>query len=225
MPERFLSRQLLRSVKTHLRSLGIECSLRFGFPVFPWSLRTAERQFGFSLPDDLRSFYRSVGDGCTLKWLHRSSDGSELTTGGGFEVPTLSRLVKNWIDRRNHVLYNETEGKEYGFPFTDDPDLAMKTAARMWSWLPVIHLPNGDQFSIDMTKPSQPVVFDKHDWLDGGAGDNGFPMADSWECFIRTWAELCFQYPRSFRWPSVLRSPGVDWNSDQFNRNITLPGK
>jgi hypothetical protein len=87
----------------------------------------------------------------------------------------------------------------------------------MWSWLPFHQEGNGDQFCIDLGDPSRPVVFDQHDWLDGGTGDNGHILASNFREFISDWGRVCFQAPESLYWPSCfLPEGGVDWAGPQF---------
>jgi len=63
----------------------------------------------------------------------------------------------------------------------------------------------------------QPVILNQHDWLDGGTGENGFPMAPSWSAFLEGWATVYFQFPRHMMWSDTL-IPGVgcDWAGPEF---------
>ena len=115
------------------------------------------------------------------------------------------------------VLYSPERAEEYGFPYTKDPILAKRTAARMWNWLPVIEEGNGDSICLDLDAPSCPVVFDKHDWMDGGSGDNGHPLAPNWRAFLLGWGSVCFQVPDGLYWPWCFRpGGGVAWDSESF---------
>lgn len=56
---------------------------------------------------------------------------------------------------------------------------------------------NGDGFCLDTALDHSPVVFDQHDWYDGGTGENGHHLADSLLQFYMDWAPVCFQIPSS----------------------------
>ena len=217
-------RELIVSVRSHVDKLGVPCRYQAGWPLLPWSVTLAERKLGFSLPADLKDFYREIGNGMRLVWIDETPSRPDIIL-GGIHVPHLGLLVRHWRERKNGILYDAAAADRYGFPYTKDPELAKKTAARMWNWLPVLHHENGDEFSLDMECNRQAVIFDKHDWLDGGSGDNGFPVANSWRCFFESWAEHCFQHPKSMYWMDVLTPSGLDWDSEHFDPRFKIQGK
>src|SRR5690606_16890339 len=129
-----------------------------------------------------------------------------------FEVPDLEYLASMYTGWRDFALYSPEKAENYGFPYTDDPALAKRTAARMWHWLPVIEMWNGDLFCLDLGEPSCPVIFNQHDWMDGGTGDNGRLMAENFRAFLVGWGSVCFQFPKPIYWPDcLLPSGGVAW--------------
>ena len=217
-------RQLIEHAKSHLDSLGVAYRKRVGWPLLPWSIRVVERKLGFKLPRELSDFYREIGNGFRFAWATGDESDSHLKI-GGIHVPSLNLMLRNWRSRRKYFLYDANAADKYGFPYTDDPDLAKRTAARMWNWLPVIHDDNGDEFSIDIANESRPVIFDKHDWLDGGTGENGFPVASNWRSFFTNWATQCFQHPKSQYWPSVLGEDGIEWDSHEFDQRYIVKSK
>ena len=111
--------------------------------------------------------------------------------------------------------------------FTKNPALAKQTALRMRKWMPFHDEGNGDGFCLDTAQDPAPVVFDEHDWMDGGTGENGHRLADSLLQFYTDWAQVCFQFPRSLWWPTVLSKSGVgvDWSGAEFRDPFRLPGK
>ena len=93
----------------------------------------------------------------------------------------------------------------------------------MHYWLPFQAEGNGDFLSINLNRAGQgQTVFDQHDWLDGGTGENGFQMADNLSEFVNSWAAVCFSLPKHLWWKSVLTDTGVDWSSDQFDDRFRI---
>lgn len=217
-------RQLIEHAASHLDKLGIAYRHQAGWPTLTWSIALMERRLGLKLPRQLADFYREIGNGFRFMWA--TGDESDTQTEmGGIHVPSLNLMFRNWRSRRKYSLYDANAAESYGFPYTDDPELAKKTAARMWNWLPVLHEENGDEFSIDMADDSQPLIFDKHDWMDGGTGDNGFYVAEDWREFFANWSGRCFQRPKSLYWPSVLTPNGIDWGSHEFSERYIAISK
>ncbi len=82
---------------------------------------------------------------------------------------------------------------------------------------------NGDFISIDLNSDRfGMIIFDSHDWLDGGTGENGFLMAPDLLTFIERWGHVCFCPPKTLCWKSVLKNDGVDWDSDHFDAEFRL---
>jgi hypothetical protein len=126
-------------------------------------------------------------------------------------------MARHYVEWRQYALYAPEKAEQYGFPYTENPELAKRTAARMWDWLPVIAEGNGDLICVDLGVPSHPVIFHQHDWMDGGTGDNGHLLADNWGEFLAKWATVCFQFPKSLWWPSAFKpGGGIAWEGEQF---------
>jgi len=95
----------------------------------------------------------------------------------------------------------------------------------MWHWLPVIEEGNGDLICQDLNAPGCPVIFNQHDWLDGGTGNNGHVMASNWWKFLAGWGSVCFQLPQSMYWPSSFRAVGgIAWKGKQFRSPYRIAG-
>jgi hypothetical protein len=191
-----------------------------------------------SLPDDLLEMYAEVGDGTLFRWtLAERPDLSLIPPAylfdylnqlpkndgpvGGVELTTLSQLVTYVNESINWRIEWDDD---YDYRFTKDPNLAKSTAKRMRKWARFHDEGNGDQFCLDGGIAPSPVVFDKHDWMDGGTGDNGHRLGDSLLAFYQDWSKVCFQGPSSLWWPAVFRPKGgVDWQSDEFDEGFRLP--
>lgn len=207
--------QLFAMVRRHLEDLEIACEIKAGKIATEKMIAKIEANIKVRLPADLRNFYLTVGNGFHLFW-EKDSD-QPKTPFGGVRVPTLKYLASMYTGWREMALYSPEEAEEYGFPHTKDPALAKRTAARMWHWLPVLEEGNGDMICLDLSDPMGPVIFNKHDWLDGGTGDNGHLLAPNWRAFLVGWGSVCFQDPKNFYWPSSFQERGgVDWSGDAF---------
>src|SRR5205085_1610516 len=79
----------------------------------------------------------------------------------------------------------------YDFRNTKNPALARRTALRMRKWLRFHDEGNRDHFAFDMGARGCPVVFDQHDWYDGGTGENGHRLGRSLLAFYREWSKVC----------------------------------
>lgn len=208
-------KDLFDTVRRRLDSLGVKYEIEAGKLASEKVLEKIEAKIQVQLPSKLRAFYQTVGDGFSFSW---QSDADDLEQPfANLQIPTLKHLASLYSGWREMVLYSPEEAEKYGFPYTKDPALAKRTAARMWNWLPVIEEGNGDMFCLELNGDNCPVIFNKHDWLDGGTGDNGHPMASNWEKFLSDWASVCFQFPKSMYWPTCFRDhEGIDWNGDEF---------
>ena len=215
--------QLIETVRKHVEAQGIECEIETKSLVEHEAISQAESKMKISLPNELREFYRTVGDGLEMSWESNPNNLREPFT--GLEIPSLDYLVSMYLGWREIWLYTPEAAEEYGFPHTKDPELAKRTAARMWEWLPVIEEGNGDILCLDLSQERCPVVFNKHDWLDGGTGDNGHRMAADFRSFLIAWASVCFQFPRSLYWPNCFGADaGVEWGGDEFRDPFRIAG-
>jgi cell wall assembly regulator SMI1 len=207
--------EILDAVSRHVERQGVDCAVTSGKPASEKAVAAAEAQLKVRLPAELREFYRTVADGYAMSWQADPNDSDQPF--GGLQVSELSSLAAMYSGWRGMALYNPEQAEKYGFPHTQDPALAKRTAARQWHWLPVIEEGNGDLICLDLSVPSGPVTFHMHDWLDGGSGDDGHPLAQSWGAFLVGWGSVCFQFPDGLYWPSCFQSGGgVSWGSGQF---------
>ncbi len=211
---------LLKTVFGHLDELGIPYQAASGEPATDEALASAEAAMKIRLPAELREFYQTVGDEFLLFWESDSDDPKKPW--GSLSVPSLSSLVDTYTGWRGLVLYSPERAEEYGFPHTNAPALAKRTAARMWHWLPVITEENGDAICLDLGALGCPVVFDRHSWMDGGSGDNGHPLAANWREFLIGWGSICFQMPKDLYWPWCFQPGGVAWDGEYFDSRFRV---
>jgi len=215
--------KLFDTVQRHLGRHGVACEVVAGKRVTDKALTKAESKMKVRLPAELREFYQTVGDGFVFGW---EADPDDLKKPfAGFVVPTLSDLASMYVGWRKMALYSPEDAEKYGFLHTQDSALAKRTAARMWHWLPLIEEGNGDQICQDLSDPSCPVIFNQHDWLDGGSGDNGHLLAPTWRGFLTAWGSVCFQFPKDLYWPACfLPGGGVAWAGEQFREPFRISG-
>ncbi len=214
---------LLDAVRRHVVAQGVACAITSGTPASEKAVAAAEAKLNVRLPAEMREFYRTVADWYAMFWEADANDSTQPF--GGLQVPTLSSLVKMYTGWRGMALYTPEKAERYGFPYTEDPTLAKRTAARQWHWLPVIEQGNGDLICLDLSVPGGPVIFHKHDWLDGGTGDDGHLLAPSWRAFLVGWGSVCFQFPEGLYWPSCFRQGGgVAWDSEMFRGPFRVAG-
>lgn len=214
---------LLAAVRRHVEWQGVACSVTCGKPAPEKAVAATEAKLKVRLPAELRAFYRTVGDGYSMFWEADPNDSKQPF--GGLRVPTLSSLAELSDGWRGLALYTPEQAEKYGFPYTKDPALAKRTAARMWHWLPVIEEGNGDLICLDLSAPGCPVVFHRHDWMDGGTGDDGHPLAPNWSAFLTGWGGVCFQFPQGLYWPSCLLPGGrVAWDGKRFRSPFRVAG-
>lgn len=216
-------KNLFETVRRHVERLSIACEVEAGKVASEKSIAKVEDKMNARLPAELREFYQTVGDGFSLRWQADADDSNAPFA--NLQVPTLKYLASMYIGWRGMVLYSPEAADKYGFPYTKDPALAKRTAARMWHWLPVLEEGNGDSICHDMSDPSCPVIFNQHDWLDGGSGDNGHRLASNWRAFLTAWGSVCFQFPKSLYWPLCFRpGGGVAWDGEQFRSPFRVGG-
>jgi cell wall assembly regulator SMI1 len=216
-------RELLDAVRRHVEQQGVGCAISGGKPASEKAVAATEGKLKVRLPAELQEFYRTVADGYAMFWQADENDAKQPF--GGLEVPKLSALAEMYSAWRGMALYTPEQSDKYGFPYTKDPALAKRAAARQWHWLPVIEEGNGDLICVDLSAPGGSVVFHKHDWLDGGSGDDGHPLAPSWRAFLANWGSVCFQLPDGLYWPSCFRQGGgVVWDSEMFRSPFRFAG-
>ncbi len=215
--------ELFETVRHHLATQGATCEIRPGPLATEQQIAAMETRIKFGLGKELRSFFQTMGNGLSVRWIaqpdHSKSPFANL------QIPNLDTLAERFESWRSYALYSPQEAEKYGFPYTKDPALAKRTAARMWHWLPIIDEGNGDQICLDVNAPDCPVVFNNHEWMDGGTGDNGHPMAPNWRAFLIDWGRVCFQFPQSLDWPFAFKSGGgIDWDGKEFREPFRIPG-
>lgn len=135
-------KNLFETVRRHIDHLGLACVIKAGKRTTDKVIATAEGKMQVRLPAELREFYETIGNGFSLAW-QADANASDAPF-ASLQIPTLSYLTKMYVGWREITLYTPEEAESYGFPYTDDPALAKRTAARMWHWLPVIEEGNGD---------------------------------------------------------------------------------
>lgn len=210
--------ELIEQVVDHVREHGVKVSYERGEPLKDKDIKRAQKRALIPILASLAAFYLEVGDGLNIFWT--TSD--EAGPIGGNEIPTLkdcsprSRRQVNWLPEWQD---------DYDFSDMPDPALAKDTALRMRRWMPFHSEDTGDSISLDTAMDPAPVVFNKHDWHDGGTGANGHRMAGSLLEFYSEWAQVCFQIPNNLRWPSVFNKDGLgmNWASEEFHESFRLP--
>jgi hypothetical protein len=209
-------------IRRHVERQGVGCTATSGKPASEKAVAATEAKMKLRLPAELRDFYRTVGNGYWMFWEADPNDSKQPF--GGLQVPTLSSLAEMYRGWRGLALYTPELAEKYGFPYTKDPSLAKRTAARQWHWLPVIE-EGSDLICLDLGDASCPVIFHRHDWMDGGSGDDGHLLAPSWRSFLAGWGSVCFQFPAGLYWPSCFRPDGgVAWDSELFRSPFRVPG-
>lgn len=213
-------RDLFLRVADHVRGRGVDVELMPGPPLSNATVDKARRVLTIPLPESLVEFYREMGDGMLFHWDAGGVEGDDREPFAVVEVAPLLDVVRAHEGQKEYA----TEWRDdYDYRFTDDPRKARATALRVRRWLGFHHEGNGDRFCLDTAASPGPVVFDRHDWYDGGTGDNGAPMGDTLRGFMEGWSRVCFQCPSSLYWPSVLGPAGVDWQCDEFDPRFRLP--
>ncbi len=208
-------RTLLDAICRHVKLQGVDCDVTMGKPATEKAVAATEAELKVRLPAELREFYRTVADGYVMFWQADAND-AKLPF-GSLQVPEITDLAEMYNGWREMSLYTPEMAEEYGFPYTDDPALAKRTAARQWQWLPIIEEGNGDLICLDLSVPDGPVVFHKHSWMDGGTGEDGHLLAPNWREFLVGWGSVCFQFPDGLYWPSCfLPGGGVAWGGKYF---------
>ncbi len=208
---------ILDRVATHLAGYGVNlyCTLKPKASVE--DVDAAHDRLGLALPDSYIEFITQFANGFELSWY---SDNGGFAW---FEMATMESSIDGVLGMRNWRFYDDVAACEYGFPYVDDSELALVTNRLMHNWLPIHAEENGDYFSINLNTAGMGcVIFDQHDWLDGGTGHNGFPMASDLPSFFKSWGMVCFSHPQSLRWKSVVGEDGVNWDSNEFDDRFRL---
>ena len=210
--------ELFTRVAAHVRRQGVKVTLKRGEPLTMSAINRARAEALIPIPKLMAEFYAEIGDGIEFAW---SAKGDQSPF-ANHEFPKLADCVFRSFD---NLSWRTEWQDDYDFRYTKHPALAKQTALKMRNWMPFHGEGNGDRFCLDTASQPAPVVFDRHDWYDGGTGENGPRLADSLLQFYTDWAQVCFQFPRSLWWPSVLKedSPGVDWSSTEFREPFRLP--
>lgn len=213
-------RETLENVAAHLSDLGIELQCKLNPKTTTHFIGTVEKRVGFALPESYVEFVTTFANGLELFWQSSDDDGRF----GRFEMSTLKSSVEATIGMRDWRFFDDDAADEYGFPYVDDSELAVITNRLMRNWIPIHSEGNGDHVSINLNPDGFGcVIFDQHDWLDGGTGQNGFVMSKDLPSFFASWGKLCFCQPSSFCWKSVIGENGVDWTSDEFDIRFRVP--
>lgn len=207
---------LFLRVADYVRAIGLEPEFERNPPITKQRMEELRKRASIPLPESLLALYQEIGDGMRFHW----SSGEEEGPFANIEFEPLEDLMSEHESARS---YSVEWDDSYQYPFVDDSILAKQTALKMRNWFAFHAEGNGDMFCLDTADPSCPVVFDQHDWMDGGTGDNGAVMAASLRQFMEEWSQVCFQMPTSLWWGSVLRDGRVDWNSDEFPQPLRLP--
>ncbi|MEX0867872.1 MAG: SMI1/KNR4 family protein [Pirellulales bacterium] len=207
-----LMQPLIDGVAAHLASMGIKLHCKLNGKATAGDIDTALKRLGIPLPASYVEFITQFSNGIELSW---NADGASFAS---FEMATLESSIDGALGMRDWRFHDDEAARDYGFPYVDDSKLAVETNRQMHNWIPIHAEGNGDNFSINLNPDGfGNVIFDQHDWLDGGTGHNGYFMAPDLPTFIESWAAVCFSHPKSLWWKSVIGEDGVNWNSDEFD--------
>ncbi len=203
-------KDLFENARMALSSHGIEVTADYGKPLTNATIDVAERKLGSHLPADLRQLYMDLGDGLHFGW-----DIEGRRHMGLFELAPLKDLIK---EHKSDKKYQESMLED-----VDDQN-EKRTWANMLKWINFHAEGNGDMFALDTTRDPHPVVFNQHDRNDGGDATNGFLLGDDLGSFMTKWGSFCFQCPKSLWWPSVRKDFRVNWDSEEFSKELTIAG-
>ena len=178
-------------VRKHLSTMGIKLRCKLNEKATMRDVDDANSRLGLALPESYVEFITQVANGFELSW--RSKEGPFAS----FEMASLDASTDGMLGMRDGRFYDDAAAAAYGFPYVDDSALAFETNKRMHNWLPIHAEGNGDNFSIDLNSGEcGKLIFDQHDWLDGGTGNNGFVMSSDLPSFLASWASVCFSQPK-----------------------------
>lgn len=213
--------ELFERVADHVRRQGVTASFHRGKALSASVIQRASMKALIPIPSSMADFYAEVGDGMVFYW---AVEGDHAPF-AGHEFPKLEDRTVESLD--DLIRWKIEWDDDYDFRHTENPTLAKQTALKMREWLPFHDEGNGDQFCLDTSIEPAPVVFDQHDWFDGGSGENGHRLGGSLIEFYTAWAQVCFQLPSGLWWPNVFikSGEGVNWSSEQFREPFRLPAR
>lgn len=209
--------ELFQRVSHHVKAQGVKVIFKRGKSLSPSVIKRAQAKALIPIPQSMAEFYAEVGDGLAFGWTAKG----DTAPFASHDFPKLAAITLQSFDKINwRSEWNDAND----FRYTKDPKLAKRTAMRMRKWMPIHDEGNGDRFCLDTAIDPSRVVFDQHDWLDGGTGANGHLLGRSLLDFYTAWSKVCFQRPRSLWWPSVLKKAGggVNWASEEFQEPFRL---
>lgn len=208
----------LDRVANHLAELGINLHCTLNPKATTKDVDAAQQRLGIGLPDSYIDFITQFANGMSLSWT-TDDDGSFAA----FEMTSIESSIDGALGMRDWRFYDDDEARDYGFPFVDDSELAMTTNRLMHNWIPFHAEGNGDNFSINLNPDGfGNVIFDQHDWLDGGTGQNGYLMSPDLPTFFESWSNVCFSQPTSLCWKSVIDVGGAKWDSLEFDDRFRM---
>ena len=213
--------EILDRVANHLAGIDIDLKFQLNSKATSNDIVSAENKLRVVLPDSYIQFVTRFANGMQLSW--GADDGSSTT----IEIASLESSTNGLLSMRDWRFYDDQDARNYGFPHVDDPERALVINRLMHNWIPFYAAGNGDNFSINLNRNGfGNVVFDRHDWLDGGPGHNGIQISSDLPTFFESWSNICFAQPAKSCWASVIDESGVDWKSsvfdDRFRLNIRL---
>jgi cell wall assembly regulator SMI1 len=205
---------LLGPVRRHLQGLGIQPQEQRNAPATESELSAAETTIGAVLPPEIRSVYREYANGFRFRWALDDDfdDGDERDC---LELPDLTGLVAY------RKPYRDNWASDLDLSDIPDPRAARDTVTSMQHWLPFWEEANGDQFCLDLRDGK--IVFNVHDWFDGGDGTNGHLVAHGFVDFITAWSKVCFSGPMGLYWPDAFSDAGIDWLAEHFDQRYMVP--
>lgn len=203
-------KDIIENARAALTSHGIEVTAEYGEPLTSAAIEAVEATLGMRLPTPIRQLYLDIGDGLHFVW---DLEGSRNM--GYFELMPLKDLIK---EHKTDIGFRE------GMVKGEDNPNTKRVWASMLKWIDFHSEGNGDTFALDTSRDPHPVVFNQHDWNDGGDETNGFVLGDDLNSFMIKWGSLCFQRPKGLWWPSVRKDFRVDWESDEFSKALTISG-
>lgn len=209
--------ELFERVAEHVRRQGVKVRITRGKPLETAALERAGAMSFIPIPTSLIELYAEIGDGFEFGW---SSKGKRAP----FANHDICKLEECAPKSLGDVNWRIEWRDDYEFPHVKDPVLAKRTALEMQKWLPFWDIGNGDSLCLDTSVEPSPVLYNQHDWFDGGSGENGHLIAKSLLDFYSEWAQVCFQFPQSLWWPGVLNKNGlgINWASDEFREPFRL---
>lgn len=210
--------ELFQHVADHVRRQGVKVTFKRGKALSDTVIRGAQSRALIPIPPSMAEFYAEVGDGMTFAWTAKGDDAP-------FANHEFPKLADRTLESLSKLSWRTEWQDDYDFRHTKDPKLAKQTALKMRRWMPFHSEANGDSFCLDTAIEPAPVVFDQHDWYDGGSGENGHLLGRSLLEFYTDWSQVCFQFPRSVWWPTVFNKSGggVNWRSPEFREPFRLP--